>query len=125
MKIKEFLELPIGLYRLFWKSGGWSTDAGTERARRDGAEGDAMTDEQKLKAIALGKCVMHPGTSQKRFAQSMKLLAETNGEISEKQSAYLDLMIHRYRRQIPKTHKRFCNCPEAQEARAQMELSKT
>jgi hypothetical protein len=27
MKIKEFLETPIGLYRLFWKSGGSSLAA--------------------------------------------------------------------------------------------------
>lgn len=78
-----------------------------------------MSDEQKLKAIALGKCTFPPGTNQKRFAQTMKAKAETNGEITDKQAAYLDIMIHRYRRQIPKTHKRFCDCLEARAARVQ------
>lgn len=27
MKIKEFLETPPGLYRMYWKSGGWSLAA--------------------------------------------------------------------------------------------------
>ena len=83
-----------------------------------------MNTDQIIKAKNLGRCVMPVGSNQKRFAQTMAYIANIrpDDEITEKQSAYLDLMIHRYRKQIPKTHARFCDCDEAQKRRLQPEL---
>lgn len=84
-----------------------------------------MTDEQQQKALALVRCTFPVGSGQKRFANSMGSIARyaPNNEITPKQAEYLDLLFHQYRRQIPKSHKRLCNCAEAKAFRAQMELA--
>lgn len=83
-----------------------------------------MTDLQINKAIALGKCRFPVGSNQKRFAHNMRDLAHgaPKIELTEKQAKYLDLLFHQYRRQIPKSHKKWCDCEEAKREREQMEL---
>lgn len=83
-----------------------------------------MTTDQKAKAIALSGCIFPVGSNQKRFAHEMGRIARENPdqEITKKQDIYLALLFHQYRRQIPKTHKRLCDCSEAKAAREQMEM---
>jgi hypothetical protein len=71
-----------------------------------------MTELQINKALALLKCTFLPGSFQKRFAKDMGAMARNNpqAELTEKQAAYLDLLFHQYRRQIPNSHKRWCYC---------------
>jgi hypothetical protein len=85
-----------------------------------------MNEIQIDKAKALGKCTFPVGSNQKRFAQSMEYYAKEKPEteITEKQAAYLDLLFHQYRRQIPRTHRRLCNCEGAQAQREQFYFSK-
>lgn len=75
-----------------------------------------MTDLQINKAKALGKCTLLPGSYHKRFANDIAALAKNNPEteLTEKQSVFLDYMFHRYRRQIPKSHRRWCDCEASQ-----------
>jgi hypothetical protein len=80
-----------------------------------------MNEVQIDKAKALGKCTFPVGSNQKRFAHNMATLAKEKPEteLTEKQAAYLDLLFHQYRRQIPKTHRRLCGCEGAQKQREQ------
>lgn len=54
-------------------------------------------------AKALGQCTFWPGSSMKRFAKSMRHMAELMPErvLSGKQDQYLRQMVHKFRRQIP------------------------
>lgn len=71
-----------------------------------------MNELQVKKALALGKCTFPVGSGQKRFAASMKSIASMSPEkeLTEKQALYLDLLFHQYRRQIPNSHKKYCDC---------------
>jgi hypothetical protein len=83
-----------------------------------------MNEIQIDKAKALAKCTFPVGSNQKRFAGNMASLAnlKPETELTEKQAGYLDLLFHQYRRQIPKSHRRLCSCPDAVEQRKQMTL---
>jgi hypothetical protein len=74
-----------------------------------------MTNEQKQKALALGRCTFPVGSNQKRFAHTMYDYAKNNEgfELSEKQAKYLDTLFHSYRRQMKVAHARYCDCDEA------------
>jgi len=61
-----------------------------------------MTTEQIEKAKQLSRCRFLPGSFDKRFARDMGSIAENkpDHELTEKQSAYLDKLAYKYRRQI-------------------------
>lgn len=84
-----------------------------------------MTELQINKAKALAKCTFPVGSNQKRFAGNMAALANSKPEteLTVKQSAYLDLLFHQYRRQIPKSHRRWCDCADSQAKRLQIPLA--
>lgn len=72
------------------------------KAPRKKAEWRRMTDAERRLAKALADCTFPPATSQKRFARSIAAQAEmAEPQITDKQRAYLHMMVHRYRRQIP------------------------
>ena len=86
-----------------------------------------MTDEQKQKALALGRCTFPVGSGQKRFANNMlsKARSSVETELTEKQVSYLDLLFHQYRRQIKGEHTRLCGCKEAKAVRMQIGMAIT
>jgi hypothetical protein len=59
-----------------------------------------MSSDERLVALALGGCSYMPGSSQKRFGNSICSIAETTQQITEKQRVYLYLLAIRMRRQI-------------------------
>lgn len=83
-----------------------------------------MDELQIKKATALARCTFPVGSNQKRFANTMAGIARVHPDIviTDKQAGYLDLLFHQYRRQIPNSHRKYCNCPDAQAARIQKEL---
>lgn len=62
-----------------------------------------MTEEQKGKITALRKCTFVAGSYDKRFVRDMTSVLDSKDadtyELSEKQSAFLDKIFYRYRRQ--------------------------
>lgn len=86
-----------------------------------------MTDEQKQKALALGRCTFPVMSGQKRFARSVESVARNDPELelTDKQAAYLDLLFHMYRRQMRGAHARLCHCKEAKQARQQLGMVKS
>jgi hypothetical protein len=78
-----------------------------------------VTDEEKEIAKALSRCTFVPATPPKRFARDMASAAEHRPdlELTERQRKYLFDLLHRFRRQIPQTHKRLCvTCNQPKEA---------
>ncbi|NUQ07033.1 MAG: hypothetical protein HUU31_24340 [Anaerolineae bacterium] len=61
-----------------------------------------MTPEQIAQAKALVRCTFLPGSYDKRFAKDMAFYAvhQPGRELTEKQAALLEKMMHRYRRQL-------------------------
>lgn len=61
-----------------------------------------MTPAQIEAAIALEKCTFLPGSYEKKFARGMAAIAtsEPGRELTDKQLAYLEKLLHRYRRQL-------------------------
>jgi len=64
-----------------------------------------MTPAERSIAIALGRCSFLPGSWDKRFARDLAIVAERSPEIAytERQSAHLLRLAHKYRRQLPST----------------------
>lgn len=70
--------------------------------KREPANWRPMTGAEQRMALALGQCTFPPATAQKRFARDIAAQASADEpKITDKQRAYLHLMVHRYRRQIP------------------------
>lgn len=69
-----------------------------------------MSDEEREAATALSKCTFVPGTPPKRFARDMASAArhKPDLELTDGQRKYLFDLLHRFRRQIPKTHAKLC-----------------
>ena len=62
-----------------------------------------VTEWEAVALAALATCSFVPATPQKRFARQMRDATE----ITAKQAEWLRVLVHRYRRQIP----RVCQCP--------------
>lgn len=73
-----------------------------------------MTDEQRLMAIALARCVFVPGIATKRFARDMAFRAglADAGPLTEKQDRYLREAVHKFRRQIDPSIVALANRPD-------------
>ena len=77
-----------------------------------------MTPDEIRIGLALRCVTFVPGTSVKRFAQSMAWKAENRPEspLTEKQSRYLKQLAWRYRRQLPESIVRLGLKPEPKAA---------
>lgn len=62
-----------------------------------------MTPEQYVKIHALSLCTFLPASYEKRFVRDMCSLP-FDSELSEKQTAFLNKLYHRYREQISAKH---------------------
>lgn len=56
-----------------------------------------MSAEQQAKAVALSHCTFQVGSPDKRFVRNLQ---GYEGELTEKQAAYLDRLCYRYRKQL-------------------------
>lgn len=63
-----------------------------------------MTEQQQKDFARLAQCTFLPGSPQKRFARDMAAIAKNNPtyELSDRQSQWLDKLMHNYRRQLEK-----------------------
>lgn len=61
-----------------------------------------MTKIERAKAQALARCRLLPGSFDKRFIRTVNYLAANSPDhvLTEKQRWLLDVMVHRYRRQL-------------------------
>jgi hypothetical protein len=61
-----------------------------------------VTDLERRRALALGRCTFPPATSVKRFARDMARIAEHKPaqELTENQARWLETLCWRYRRQL-------------------------
>lgn len=58
-----------------------------------------MTDEQHRNLRRLNQCTFLPGSYTKRFVRDMASRPKEY-ELTEKQAAYLDKLVHQYRKQL-------------------------
>lgn len=71
-----------------------------------------MTPDEHMKSDALLKCTFQPGSYDKRFVRDLRNFLPPEIRLSDKQAAFLQVLWHRYRRQIPAHSKD--NCPVCQ-----------
>ena len=73
-----------------------------------------MTEDQLIAIKALNTCTFLPGCFDKRFARTLVAFS-VDHVLTEKQDKTLFMELHRYRRQIPEAHNKYCRqCKEAE-----------
>lgn len=74
-----------------------------------------MTDDEREIAKAFGRITFLPGSYDKRFCKTVQWMAgaidagvDCKNLLTEKQHNLIYSMLHRYRKQIPDAHEKYC-----------------